>query len=660
MKFGKTFETHLTIEWRQQYMRYTDLKTMIKQGVDGAPASDSSQEYATAAYYQAFEEAFFFECRNELERVNNFFMEKLAEARRKHATLKLQLLATARVPGHTASLTSLGSQRTEQVRPEPVNTSGSRKMMTQRQLRNAYSEFYLSLVLLQNFQSLNETGFRKICKKYDKYLKSSAGADWFQRYIPQAAFADQRSLQRMVIEVEDLYTFYLAAGDRSQAMNKLRVPPLGQPTPAQMVFRAGLALGMFVMLFVLTLISYWRRPPLQSNILAFMSLYRGPFTWVIFNFFMAANVTGWQRFGVNHVLIFEIDPRSHLQPATFLEIACTFGILWTLSMLGFLYHGQFHVADPFVFPLALILIMLLLLVVPLPIMNWPARWWTIKLLGRVMSAPMHYVGFADFWMGDQLNSLLTCIVDHYYIVRFYASSWLRGQPVPPYLSTDVLVPVIYCLPAWFRFAQCLRRFRDSGSKSISYLLNSGKYSTTFFVVLFSTLRARTDDRYANTFVNPYTWLLLAASIVSTLYCFLWDVIKDFGLFRIWKGKHIFLREKLVYPPAFYYFVIVENLLLRWFWVIEFTLNHHELMTPYNTKTLGSLLEITRRFIWNYLRLENEHLYNCGKFRATRDIHLAALNPRQERMLESMMDESDGVSNRRQRPDERTRLGKEYF
>lgn len=67
----------------------------------------------------------------------------------------------------------------------------------------------------------------------------------------------------------------------------------------------------------------------------------------------------------------------------------------------------------------------------------------------------------------------------------------------------------------------------------------------------------------------------------------------------------------------------------------------------------------RRFIWNYVRLENEHLFNCGNFRATRDIHLAALNPRQERMLESMMDESDGVSNRR-KSNERIRLGKEYF
>lgn len=35
-------------------------------------------------------------------------------------------------------------------------------------LKLALSEFYLSLVLLQNYQSLNYTGFRKILKKHDK------------------------------------------------------------------------------------------------------------------------------------------------------------------------------------------------------------------------------------------------------------------------------------------------------------------------------------------------------------------------------------------------------------------------------------------------------------------------------------------------------------
>ncbi|KAM8719781.1 hypothetical protein ACLKA7_005928 [Drosophila subpalustris] len=659
MKFGKTFETHLTIEWRQQYMRYTDLKTLIRRGVDGAPTSDVATAAQHQAYYAAFEEQFFVECQHELTRVNNFYLEKLAEARRKHGTLKLQLLAAARAPGHTASINSLPSQRMSMV--SMPSTSSSRKLMTLRQLRNAYSEFYLTLVLIQNFQSLNETGFRKICKKYDKYLKSTHGAAWMEQHVTNAAFTDQRPMQRMIVEVEELYIHYLAGGDRARAMTKLRVPPLGEPTPPRMVFRAGLALGMFIMLACAALFSYFRRPPITGNIEAFMRLYRGPFTWVIFNFFMAANVAGWQRAGVNHVLIFEIDPRSHLQPATFLEIACTFGILWTLSILGFLFHDLINVRDPFVFPLALTLIMITLLINPLPIMNWPARWWTMRLVGRVITAPLHYVGFADFWMGDQMNSLVTCMADYYYIVRFYAVCWLRYTDVDFCFEEDMFVPISRCLPAWFRFAQCLRRFRDSGSKSVSYLMNAGKYSTTFFVVFFSTMRKRTDDGYANTFSNPYTWFYIFSYIVSSIYCYSWDVIRDFGIFQIWRGEHLFLREKLVYPQPFYYFAIIENLVLRLFWAVELLVLYHKLMIPYNIKTFASILEITRRFIWNYIRLENEHLNNCGHFRATRDIHLAALNPKQERMLESMMiDPTDGANTGRTKTDERQRLGKEYF
>ena len=35
--------------------------------------------------------------------------------------------------------------------------------------------------------------------------------------------------------------------------------------------------------------------------------------------------------------------------------------------------------------------------------------------------------------------------------------------------------------------------------------------------------------------------------------------------------------------------------------------------------------IGRRFVWNFFRLENEHLNNCGKFRAVRDISVAPID-----------------------------------
>jgi len=49
-------------------------------------------------------------------------------------------------------------------------------------------------------------------------------------------------------------------------------------------------------------------------------------------------------------------------------------------------------------------------------------------------------------------------------------------------------PVVAALPSWFRFAQCLRRYRDT-RLAFPHLVNAGKYATTFFVVIFSTLHS---------------------------------------------------------------------------------------------------------------------------------------------------------------------------
>jgi len=56
-------------------------------------------------------------------------------------------------------------------------------------------------------------------------------------------------------------------------------------------------------------------------------------------------------------------------------------------------------------------------------------------------------------------------------------------------------------------------------------------------------------------------------------------------------------------------------------------------------------EIIRRFIWNFYRLENEHLNNCGEFRAVRDISISGQNidlSALNRILR-IMDEPDGLS-----------------
>lgn len=44
-----------------------------------------------------------------------------------------------------------------------------------------------------------------------------------------------------------------------------------------------------------------------------------------------------------------------------------------------------------------------------------------------MTAPFHHVGFADFWLADQLNSLVVAILDMEYMSCFYALDYYSVQ-----------------------------------------------------------------------------------------------------------------------------------------------------------------------------------------------------------------------------------------
>ncbi|XP_074763036.1 solute carrier family 53 member 1 isoform X2 [Athene noctua] len=588
MKFAEHLAAHITPEWRKQYIQYEALKEMLYAAVDQAPSIEDTDEDTVKRCFATFEEKFFQTCEKELAKINIFYSEKLAEAQRRFTTLRTELQSTLDAQKEASGASTLQRRR------KPVFHLSHEERVQHRNIKDlklAFSELYLSLILLQNYQNLNFTGFRKILKKHDKNLETVRGAEWRVAEVEVAPFYTCKKINQLISETEEVVTNELEDGDRQKAMKRLRVPPLGaaQPVPAWTTFRVGLFCGLFIALNVTVILSgvaFIDGP----NVWPLVRIYRGGFLLIEFLFLLGINTYGWRQAGVNHVLIFELNPRSNLSHQHLFEIAGFLGVLWCLSLLACIY-GKFTYIPMQVNPLILYGFMLLFLINPTKTLYYKSRFWLLKLLFRVFTAPFHKVGFADFWLADQLNSLVVILMDLEYMICFY-------------------------------------------SFEVQWEDNAG-------------LLANTAKNHSDTQVFFYLWIIFY--FISSCYTLIWDLKMDWGLFDKNAGENTFLREGIVYPQkAYYYCAIVEDVILRFAWTIQISLTSMQIF-PYAGDIISTVfapLEVFRRFVWNFFRLENEHLNNCGEFRAVRDISVAPLNADDLTLLDQMMDQEDGVRNRR--------------
>ncbi|XP_029379925.1 xenotropic and polytropic retrovirus receptor 1 homolog isoform X4 [Echeneis naucrates] len=586
MKFTEHLSAHITPEWRKQYIQYEAFKEMLYAAQDQAPSVEVTDEDTVKRYYAKFEEKFFQTCEKELAKINTFYSEKLAEAQRRFATLQNELQSSLDAQ-RESSANGRGLRRRKTV--FALSQQERCKHRNIKDLQLAFSEFYLSLILLQNYQNLNFTGFRKILKKHDKILETSRGADWRVAHVEVAPFYTCKKITQLISETEALVTTELEGGDRQKAMKRLRVPPLGaaQPAPAWTTFRVGLYCGVFLVLMVTVVIT--AVVIRSADVWPMVRIYRGGFLLIEFLFLLGINTYGWRQAGVNHVLIFELNPRNNLSHQHLFEIAGLLGVLWCVSLLSCLFSDSILVPMQ-ANPLALYGLFLLFLINPFKTCYYKSRFWLLKLLFRVVTAPFHRVGFADFWLADQLNSLVVVLMDLEYMICFYS------------FELD-----------W---------------KKLDGLISSKA------------------EKHADTQI--FLYLYISCLVISSCYTLVWDLKMDWGLFDRNAGENTFLREEIVYPhKAYYYSAIVEDVLLRFSWTLTVTLSTIPDLHGISDilATVLAPLEVFRRFVWNFFRLENEHLNNCGEFRAVRDISVAPLNADDQTLLEQMMDQEDGVRNR---------------
>ena len=161
-----------------------------------------------------------------------------------------------------------------------------------------------------------------------------------------------------------------------------------------------------------------------------LKMYRAIFLVILCCLLLGINTYGWRSSGVNHVLIFELDPRNHLTHSELLEvrklpcesklvliakvwigtilkpvrwkysnhritvnyallfkfqIAGLFAVIWAVSLLGFLFSNYISIPE-FASPLVLFGLCVLFLLNPFRIMYYKARWWLLRILVSTWTA----------------------------------------------------------------------------------------------------------------------------------------------------------------------------------------------------------------------------------------------------------------------------------
>eukprot|EP00761_Pharyngomonas_kirbyi_P014627 gb/GECH01014657.1/.p1 GENE.gb/GECH01014657.1/~~gb/GECH01014657.1/.p1 ORF type:complete len:721 (+),score=135.17 gb/GECH01014657.1/:1-2163(+) len=623
MKFGKRLEASKTPEWATKYIKYKTLKKYISKQCKGR--SGDELDNAVIGFLSYIEE--------ELDKTNDFYEVRLQRFLRRHRALQEQVdrmrQEDSRGTG-TGMGTSIGKGK----------RGRRQRRQARRALLAAFQEHYRGLGMLENYRILNYTGFIKIVKKFDKNANQSLSTQIKDRLRSEPFYCDVQA-RGMIAETEQLVAQHFFRGSRKDAMNKLRVADTGghvapgtghyngpDRQDGRLQVRTGLWLGLGLILVPFSIFKAAVYLPDEGSTTLPVALffYRLALFPILLALLFSLNIEAWDRHRLNFRFIFELDPHSHMSKWAFFDISSFLFAMWMLSVYLYLstieHRGRndgVWLPPDYTHLIWLYTVLMIFLALPLRRFHGPARIWLWKNLLAIAMAPFRRVRFAHFFIADQLTSLSKFLYEIQYIFCYINPSPSRNEGVCGTLSS-IGLPFLNALPNYWRLMQCLRRFYDTRDAH-PHLTNAGKYTSSLIAILMSFIDSLTTSADATWSTGRTLWVI--ANAISNTYKLIWDIVMDWGLLRV-RSVHPFLRSELSYRPHLLYFgAMVLDFVLRFLWVgvVIGRIYANTVFTSEWTVTLVAIAEIVRRFMWNFFRLENEHLNNCGQFRAVKDIPL---------------------------------------
>ncbi|KAE9597360.1 putative SPX domain-containing protein [Lupinus albus] len=491
----------------------------------------------------------------------------------------------------------------------------------EEKLKQAFIQFHYKLRLIRNYSFMNTLAFSKIMKKYDK-ITSRGAAEACMKMVGDSYIGSSDKVIKLMERVENQFIKHFSNSNPKEGMKILRPKTKRERhrITFSMGFFAGCTASLTIALVVVLHTQKIMDRPLFNEYMEIMFPLYSLIGFVVLHMMMyAANVYFWKRYRVNQPFIFGLKEGTDLG---YRQVFYLSFFLAALSLATVLINIDMEI-DPEtkvyrtlneLLPLILVLVVIAILFCPFNIIYRSSRIFFLTCLFHVVCAPLYKVTLPDFFLADQFTSQGQALRSFVFYLCYYGGGDFQ-QKESTCSSSTILKTITFIIPVvpfWFRFLQCLRRLFEEKDTLQAY--SSLKYFLTIVAICLRT---------SYSLNNGMTWKILCwvISICIEIFCTYWDLVIDWGLLQR-HSKNRWLRDKLIIPHRSVYFAaMVVDALLRFAWLQTILNFNISVMHKQAIATIAASLEIIRRGIWNFFRVENEHLNNVGKFRAFKSVPL---------------------------------------
>jgi len=336
--------------------------------------------------------------------------------------------------------------------------------------------------------------------------------------------------------------------------------------------------------------------------------FRAPAMTLIFLAFWGLNVFVFECYRLNYATVLNMNRKEQVSGSKIILTALILLAILTFVFVPFSLEEQMtgEVAVEAYF-LVFLLAALAFLLAPNGMFQRPAQLWYVRCIYSVIN-PVHPVDFSSVFIADGLTSLakvwgdselFICMVGDR-LMGLFKHVTRSKQLALSGCAHNFYFPLFTSLPYLFRARQCWIGYKHSseGPLKQKHAWGCVKYFTSLPVIWLSAFK-RDFPSFGLQLQGPWVFSL----VVNSLYSFVWDVVLDFGIFEP-SGKSWWrIRKVRHYPAVFYILVIILDFCLRITWSLK--LSSHLHLGAAGTTLLFELLELIRRFLWNFLKIEYE-------------------------------------------------------